>query len=239
MNGITFAQFVRKLTKQNSTSLPDDDLVVYANAAKEEMCSDVEILDEAYFNMEWYRDLVAGQRFYSLPWGLMNRIQKVSLKLTAWGGKYRMAEESRLAMEQYPIDETNVAANSTDAAPKFFLNREGLYLLTSSTITDEVDGIQLFGKARPNDISAATLHSSVDLSVPPSADGVGVPERLHVLWARRTSIEFKQNQDRPIALNEKEQMFNQDLTKAIRALGGQNTVRKQAVRVPRNLGYQY
>lgn len=238
MNGVRAATIIRKYTKQNSTTLPDAEIADWFNQAKDEICMEAEAVNEGYFSMEYYRDLVAGQRQYMLPVDMMNRMEKVCIIFPGWED-YRQVDEVRLSMTDESTSETTITNTYNDTDPKMMLRRDSIYFLTGSPIPDQADGIQLWSKVFPNDISATTLLQTFDLSVPPSADGVGIPRELHNIICLRTSILYKQNRDRPIALNDMEQNYEFHLQKALNHINGANLARSVTVQFPYNDGSQY
>lgn len=238
MNGVRAANIIRKYTKQDSTTLPDSELAEWFNQAKDEICQEAEEINEGYFSMEFYRNLVAGQRQYTLPVDMLSRLEKVAIKFPTWDD-YRVVEEVRLSVSPNSTSETTITTSYVDSAPKMLLRRESIYFLTGSAIPDMTDGIQLWAKVFPNDISATTLAQTFDLSVAPFSDGVGIPRALHSIICLRTSILYKQNRDRPIALNDTEQNYEFLLRKALNAINGQNLARSISPQFPYDDGSTY
>ncbi|PIV90878.1 hypothetical protein COW46_00875 [Candidatus Gracilibacteria bacterium CG17_big_fil_post_rev_8_21_14_2_50_48_13] len=238
MNGIQFAALVRTTTNQDSATFPDARMVAYTNAALEELVPRVESVNEGFFTMEYYHDLVADQRLYTFPDDMMNRMEKLAIKFETWDG-YKWCEEDRLSMTGLPADEATIRAQYSDSRPKFWLRREGLYILTGSAIPDATDGIQFWAKKYPNDISATTLAQSFDMSIAPAADGVGIPRLMHRVLAMRVSIMYKEDRDRPLPLTQAEQNFEFHVQKMLDSIGGQNLERSITPRFPYDDGSQY
>lgn len=230
MTGAQFLSLLRLYTRSNTTTLPNADIVTFFNAAQDWMAQKIESVNEGFFSMDQTTDLVANERVYTLPVGMMNRIEKVYVKFPTWD-RWRTATEAQLSMQPWPVDEDTITRMYSDDNPQFFLRRNSIILLTHSAIPAGADGLNLWAKVYPSPISTTTLSSNADLSVSPTSTGVGVPRQIHELICRRISTEWKQTQDRPIPLTEKEQKFDQDFKEALDAIKGQNIQRSVVVQM--------
>lgn len=230
MTGAQYLALLRIYTRSNSTTFTTADVVTLSNSAQDWMAQQIEAVNEGFFSMDQTTDLVADQRVYTLPAGMMNRIEKVYVKFPTWD-KWRTATEAQLSMEPWPLDETTIEARYSDYNPQFFLRRNSIILLTKSAIPAGTAALNLWAKAYPSPFSTTTLTSNADLSVSPTSTGVGIPRQMHELLCRRVSIEYKQNRDRPVPLTEREQLFDQDFQKAINAIAGQNIQRSVTVQM--------
>lgn len=237
MTPARFASLVRFYTKTNSTTFSDTDMLVLANVVKDTIAQDIERLNDGYFSMEQYADLASGQRQYSLPDELLNRIQQVELKLDSTWTEYKVCSEERLNIARYATDEATISTTYSDSDPKFYLNRKSLYILTATIPPTLANGLKLWCSVYPTDLSDLT--STVDMAVDPTSTGIGFPRQFHELLARRVSIEWKLSRDRPIPLSMLEQNYQKDFEKALDEIAGANTDRSQEVRLPYNDGSQY
>jgi len=238
MNGPTFVARVRKFTKSSGYTLSEEDIAIFANMALDEIVLRVNEINEGYFDVENFTDLVEGQRQYTLPSWLLAYMEKLTIKFDEWED-YVEAREERVAMSDSVMSELNIQRRYTDSAPMFWLRGNSIHILTSSPIPNAVGGIHLFSKQYPGEITATTLRQSFDLSVAPFGDVPGIPRVIHGVLAMRTSIMYKENQDRAIPLSQSEQSYEYHLDKALDAIVGQNRRRSITPAMPYNDGSQY
>lgn len=239
MNGLQIDRLLSAYTKQTSkTVFPNETRIAFLNVAKDEVCKKAEEINEGYFTMEQYLDLVDGRRQYALPSWIMNRVESVSVKMTGWED-YRIANEVMLSMLDRDINEEMIVQTYSDRPPSFLIRRTSLYLLTASPVVDSVDGLHMWAKMWPADKAEADLSGNVDWSVAPTDNSVGIPRTLHELIVRRASILYKNSLDRPIPLTEQEGLYGADLKDAIDGMANQNIMRSITPIFPYNDGSNY
>lgn len=221
MTPAQFALYVRKKTKTDATTYPDELLLIHANIAKNEICEAVVDTDEGYFDMELTRNLEVGKRNYTLDASIMNGIKYVEGMLDG---------ENQKHLIPYNLHKLKVATNEASIVSfmagqrwGYFLSGNQIYVLNDAAIVPVTDGLKMWASVYPLDLD--DLSSTVDMSEPPNGSDIefGVPIALHELMARRTIIEYKTSQEKPIALTEKEQKFDVDLLQKIRQMTGLNT----------------
>jgi len=59
MKFVDFAALVRFYTHTDSTTFVDDDLLLLANVNKDELAKEIGLVNEGYFGVPCYKDLVA------------------------------------------------------------------------------------------------------------------------------------------------------------------------------------
>lgn len=204
--------------------------------------------DEDLFGVPATRDLVASdtadftKREYSFPDDLI-ALKSVDAALD--GTNWIHLTELDLTKFKRVSDEATVtgifnngafsASNSTGAAFDIFRNSLWIY---SSTITALVNGLKMWYIAFPADITAATLALATDLSIDPTSTTSQLPRQFHELWARRISILWKSNREKPIPLTEREQVFDIDFKKAIGSIKNFNKERSNTATMPDDSRYQ-
>lgn len=213
-----FASYIRKRTRTDSTTFTDANILLSANAHKDIIADRIEQKNEGYFDMKMYRDLSANVRQYSLPENFLNRIRRVEVTLD--GTNWYVANEVEFNQLTYPITETDIQNNNSDYAPRYFLQRKSMTLLTGSAISTVADGLRLYSKVYPADFTDLT--STDDMSEDPTTTTIGFPKQFHVLLADAVIIEYKNEQDRPIPLTESEAAWESRMQKALDSIAEQN-----------------
>jgi hypothetical protein len=240
MKGTTFASYIRKETKTNSTTFSDADIVLYANIVKDDLAAEiVSNVDEGYFDMELTRDLEANIRDYTFPDDLLKHIKLVTAKLD--GSNWSPLVEADISQ----FDDTPILANSyirelySGRKPEFLISGRGLRLLTGDDITAVVDGLNMLAEIYPEDITTTTLAATTDLSIPSSDTTHALPRQVHKHWATMVVIAYKQSRDKPIPLTKQEQKVEFDLQEAFKKLTPRNTNRSFIASTPRYDGQNY
>lgn len=222
MTGVTFAQLIRYYTKTNSSTFPDADIVLLANATKLELAQEVVKLDEDYFTIPMTRNLVASdssdvtKREYSVPTDTI-KVERVQAKLdgTNW---VKLTEFDATAFKR-PATEAEIKDHFGNGEGEAYYDffRKSLWIY-SGAITAGTATLEMWATIYPADISASTLASATDLSEDPSTTSFGMPLELHEIWARMISKAYKNSKDKPIPLSELELSIEADLAKALSIL---------------------
>lgn len=233
MTGANFAALIRKYTGTNVATLPDSDIVLLANTAKDSFASQIVKANEDVFGVPATRDLENDTREYSLPEDII-RIKSVEAKLN--GTDQVNMSELDLNTYKRTTDETtitNTFSNEQDHAfYDVFRNSLWLYCGALTGFTANNGFLKLWYIAWPADISAATLALLTDLSIDPTETSAQLPRQFHELWARQVSIDFKNSKDKPIPLNEKELAFKYDFSETMSSLSGLNLDRSLTATLP-------
>lgn len=211
MTGQNFASLIRKYTRTNSTTLPDSDIVLFGNVAKDDMAAMVLEAKEDAFVVPATTNLIDDQREYPFPTDILGSMSKLEAKFVV-GGNYIELDEISFEAKDVPHNEADIIAEYANEKGKAFydLRRNSIYLY-SGTIVEVTAGLKLWFSAFPQDISAASLSLSTDLSLSATTTDVTLPRMFHELWARKTSMLWKQSKEKPIPLSERELKFDVDM----------------------------
>ncbi len=216
MTPAQFTSFIRTQTKSNSTTFPDATLLLYANIVKDDIAKEITKISEDYFGMKFVRNLEAGKRKYSFPTDILNNIKYVQAKLD--GENWRVLRQFDVNFYQKPTDEASILSQFEGKEPQFDIYGANLEIYSDKTIIDVADGLELWGMIYPKDLSS--LSGNVDMSIPPDNVSFGMPRQLHLIWATKVIVMYKNSKDRPIPLTEQEANVDRDLLLAIRSLTG-------------------
>lgn len=240
MKGTTFAAYIREKTKTNSTTFTDADIVTYANVAKDEIAEDIVAnVGEGYFDFMLTRDLEADIRNYTFPNDLLQHLRLVTAKLdgTNWNN---LLEVDISQFDDTPIMENSYIKNLYGAnRPEYYISGSELFILSGDDITAVSGGLKILAEVYPEDISTGSLSSSTDLSVPSSDSAVALPRAVHLHWATKVIVAYKESQDKPIPLTKQEQAIEIDLLNAYKRLTPRNADRSFIATTPTNDGQDY
>lgn len=240
MKGTTFAAYIRKQTKTNSTTFSDADIVTYANVVKDNLAADIVAnVDEGYFDMELYRDLEADIRDYTFPNDLLKHIKLVGAKLDGSNWVPLLEADVSQFDDTAILENTNIKDLYSARKPEFLISGRGLKILSGDDITAVSGGLKMLAEIYPEDITTTSLASSDDLSIPTSDTTHALPRQVHHHWATLVIIEYKQSRDKPIPLTKQEQKIEMDLLEAFKKLTPRNTNRSFAASVPTDTGENY
>jgi len=237
MTPTALAAYVRLKTRTNATTLTNADLIILANKVKDDLVLRVLDADEDILLVPTYLNLVANQREYPLHSDMLSRIKRVEAKLD--GTSYIKLYEFDLPQYKKPIStEADIVAEfgNTEGSAFFDIMRKSIFLYTG-TITSVTDGLKIWLNTFPLDISS--MESTTDMSVDPTTTTHGIPRELHNVLATGMVVEYKESREKPIPLNEREQMYDQDVRKAVQSLKRGNYDRQVLGLVPQNDGSQY
>lgn len=233
MTGTTFAALVREYTRSNSSVLTDATIVLLANAEKDGfLAPKLQEAKQDNFVVPATRDLKANKREYPFPSDVISGITKVEIKFDPTGS-YIPADELNINAHKVTEEESQITSYFANEKGRAFydLRRRAIFIY-SGTVIDVTDGLKLFYSVFPSDIDATTLTSDDDLSLEQSTIEVTVPKIFHELWARRVSMSWKQNRQKPIPLNERELKFQDDWDQMISVFKNGNTDLNLHARLP-------
>jgi len=208
------ATYVRKKTRTDASSFPDTLLMIYANIAKNDICAAIIKTDEDYFGLKFTRDLVAGQRNYGISSDVITGLKFVEAKIDGINQKH--LDPFNLTKLRVSTDEASIVSYMSGRNWGYYIFGKQFWLLSDTPIIDVDDGLTMWANILPADLTDMT--STTDMSAAPSNTEFGIPKALHELLARRMIIEYKNSQEKPIPLTEKEQKFDFDLADKIRLL---------------------
>jgi len=240
MKGTTFAAYIRKLTKTNSTTLPDADIVTLANVIKDDFAAAIVAnVDEHYFEIEMVRDLEADIRDYTFADDVLKHMTFAEAKLD--GTNWSTLHEADIS--QFPdtpiLENTYIKELYSARKPEFLISGRSLRLLTGDDIIAVTEGLKLLAEIYPEDIVSGDLASSSDLSIPSSDVTHRLPRQVHKHWALKVVIEYKQSRDKPIPLTQQEQRVEIDLQDVFTKLAPRNNNRSFVASVPADTGQNY
>lgn len=237
MTPVKFAQHVRYMTRTNSTTFTDADILALMEIRQDELAKDILDADEDHFLVPQYSDLEANVREYSLPLDILASIKRVECKFN--GTDYiKLDELDIVSLKDSILTESVITENfSNEKGGAFFdISRKSLNIY-SGTITDVTDGLRTWVNAWPATVTS--LAGTTDLSVDPSTTTLGMPRELHEIWARGVIIDYKSSREKPIPLSERELSYKVDKMAAISSLKPGNRDREVIFSVPHNDGSQY
>lgn len=228
MTQAQFAEYIRKKTKTNSTTLPDAEILLYANIIKDDLAKEVNKANEDYFGIRIVRDLVAGKRNYLFPSYVMGKIKYLQAKLD--GTNPKRLNEFDINTYERPTNESKILANWAGQEPTFDIFGGEIVIYSDSTIIEVTGGLELWAIIYPADLTS--LAGTADMSIAPSNITFGMPRQLHMVWATKVIIEYKTSKERPIPLTEREQNIQIELDTAINSLKNQNLDRAIVATIP-------
>lgn len=239
MKGTSFAAYIRKLTKTNSTTLPDADIVTFANIVKDDIAEEiVSNLDENYFDMELTRDLEVGIRDYTFADDTLKHIKYAAAKLDGSNVSY-LGEADISQFDTPMLENSYIKEKYASRKPEYYISGRGMTILSGDDIIDVTGGLKLLAEIYPEDLTTGDLSSSDDLSIPSSDETHRLPRQTHKVWAIKVAIEYKQSRDKPIPLTQQEQKVDITLQNLLTKLVKRNAVRSFTASVPKDDGQDY
>jgi len=232
-----FATHVRFMTRTNSTTFTDANILALMKIRQDEIAKDILDADEDILLIPQYTSLVANQREYPLPQDMLASIKRIEAKLD--GTNYiKLKELDIVSLKNSILTESEITENFSNEEDCAFydLSRKSIYLY-SGTITSVADGLRVWVNTWPSAIG--DLSATDDMSQDPSTTTHGIPRELHEIWARGVIIDWKSSREKPIPLTEKELSYKIDKITAINSLKPQSRDRQVIGAVPYNDGSQY
>lgn len=239
-----FVSYVRWLTKTNSTTFQDGDVVVVANAIIEEFSQEIAKVNEDYFGMLFYRSLIAGQRDYTFPSEICNNMKRLEICIAGDTNddgnlKYKIADEFDLNLYEHSTDEATITSQFNEKNPAFEIYGGSIWIYSGETIIDVTDGLKLWAIMYPQTMVTDDLSTAVQMDVPKTSTSFGLKRQFHKLLAIKVAIEWKQSREKPIPLRGDELTFDTQFQKAVESARGMNLDRAFTAKVPYNDGSQY
>lgn len=239
MTGATFASLVRKYTGTDSTTLPDADLLLFANVEKDDLAEFItDQVGEDIFELQFTRDLIANQREYSLPTQMMLHMKRCHAKLDGTNSVL-LEEFDKNMIRESILTETQIRSVFAGRKPQFDLLDTGLKIYSEDPIIEVSEGLILDTIIYPENIDADDLASNGDLSRPSTTTVTRLPRASHRVWAIRTSIAYKESRPKAIPLNQTEKNIEGYTERMIANLRGRNLDRSYVPPEPVDNGTQY
>jgi len=223
------------LTKTDSNTLPDSQILLLANVARDEIAKEIIQVNEDYFGERSVRNLIAGRREYRFPLEILSNTKAVEAILDG-ENQVRLIEADLNVDYKGTMDEQSIRENFFGKRPRYMIYRSALWLLTGEEIQDVDEGLILWHMEYPESLTEFDDTDMVRGSTPTSR---GFPRQFHELIGRRISILYKGSQPRPIPLSEREQMYEYELEKSLRSIRGLNLDRSIIASYPYDTGCNY
>lgn len=238
MKRLELANLVRKRTKTDTDTFTDADLLLYANTWLFDIATKINEANEDYFGMTSTRNIVAGQREYTLPSDVLNAIKSVEIKFSSDGDWVTLGEFDIVNFKR-PTSEANIINDfsNEEGYCAYDISGNSLFIYSGTIENNVTGGLKLHYFVEPDPLPDVT-DNTTDMKVDPGTTGFGFPKQFHELLARRISIEYKENAQQPIPLNSLEQKYEFDLEVALNKIKGRNKSRSVIARVPMIHGYQ-
>lgn len=242
MTGTNFAAYIRNITKTNSTTLPDSEIVLLANVEKDNIAElIVSNVDEGYFNMTDTRDLEVSVRNYTYPSDMLKSIRYVAAKLDGTNWSYlREVDFGYIEARGLPLlENTHIKEEFAGTEPRYLYSNQELVILSGDDIIAVDEGLKLVSEVYPEDIASGDLAAATDLSIASTTTTVRLPRQTHKVWAHMVSISYKSSKDKPLPLTDAEKKLEFDLQDMYKKLRGRNAVRVTQGHVPYDDGQDY
>lgn len=230
MTPAKFAYHVRQMTRTNSTTFTDAEILALMEIRQDELAKDILEADEDILLIPQYTSLIANQREYPLPQDKLSSIKRVEAKLD--GTNFiKLYEFDPTTYGRTINTESDIVQNffNEEGRAYFDLMRNSLKIY-SGTITDVAGGLKILVNTWPAPIS--DLAATNDMSQDPSTTTHGIPRELHEIWARGVIIDWKGSRENPIPLNERELSYKVDKERAVSSLKPQNLDRTVQGQLP-------
>lgn len=219
--------------RTNESMFPDDKLTILAREKQIEIAKAIETVDEDFFQSHETTDLKPTDetREYSLPLDSLDRMKMVEAKLD--GENWTRLLEMDLNIYEKTTDEETIQENFgiTYGTAFFDLGRRSLFLYTGKVEQEVEAGLHWIGFSLPYRVT--DWSKTTDLSVP-IGNYCGMPISFHSLWLDACVIDWKSSHDKPVALTEREELFNYYLQQQLMYAKELNRDRSNTIPLPRS-----
>lgn len=230
------ATYIRQITRTDSTTFTNAEILVLLNVAKDDIAGKIIKANEDYFGVPATTNLVADQREYPIADDILGNLKRIEVAFAT--------DTPLVYIPIKEMDQTSYKKGSGEVAiVANFGNNEGeafydifrkAITIYSGTIISVTAGIKIWYMHYPADFSDLT--NEVDMSVDPSTTKAGFPRPLHELLCRKVSMMFKTSKEAPIPFTESELSYKLDLPEAIETLKGMNLDREVQGSIPDETG---
>ncbi len=232
MTGNQLRDYIRFSTKTDANTFPESEMLLLVNIGMDDIAKEIIAVNEDYFGERSYRDLVADRREYRFPVDILSNIKAAEAMLD--GENWERLDEIDLNDGYHKaMDEDVIRESFYGKRSRFMVYRSALWILSGEPITDVDSGLVLWHMVYPSHLTEFT---DDDLTIRTDEQERGFPRQFHELLGRKVSILYKSSKPRPIPLNEREQMFELDLHKALVSIRGLNLDRSIIADYPKDNG---
>ncbi len=239
MTGNIFTSLLREYTFTDSGTLPNADILMFANAEKDDLAEFIaDQMGEDIFMLTYKRNLEAGKREYSLPRQTLLNIKRVTAALD--GEKNVLIEEFDINDIRKPlVTEDDITSAFAGRKPRFDMLDIGIKIYSEVPIIDVTEGLNIEIIQYPENIIEANLSSDSDLSTASATTKTRLPKAAHRVWLLKTSIAYKESRPKPIPLNKTEENIEFYIERMITNLRGRNLDRSYTPDIPVDNGFNY
>ena len=169
MTGTELATYIRWLTKTNSTTFTDADMLPLVNTFKDEIASRIVETVNYMFKIPCTFNLVANQREYALGDDLLNRLDKVEIRFVSTDDR-----QPAYYIKDYRGSETEAqitaSYNNSKGGFAYTVRRRALLIL-SGTIIAVTNGVRTVSLIYPANL--ANMTGTTGLEVDPTTTTFG------------------------------------------------------------------
>lgn len=227
MTGAELAAIVRRKTYTDTTSFTNADIVASLNEIMDEIAPKITQAFQDMFLLPQTDDLVADQREYALPDGFI-KLKQLEAKLD--GLDWIKVDPFDLNNDRRPTAEADILENfgTGQGEVKYDTFRGSFKIYSGAAITSVTGGLKGWFIVYPPKFSVDGASSTfnitgtTDLSIAPSDTTVGIPRLFHKLIAQKVIVDWKLTQDKPVALNQDEQLWEVKFKEMVNVLRDQN-----------------
>ena len=241
MTGTSFASYIRKKTKTNTTTFTDAEIVEMANVVKDELAEEIVAnVDESYFEIELTRDLEASIRNYTFPNDILKHVNHVEVDLDGDSDYTPLTEADKSQFDDIALLQNDeIKLKYSAEKPQFIIRGRELVILSGDDMEAVTDGLKMTAEIYPEDITTSDLGSPSDLSIPSSDTTFRLPRTTHFNWATKVIIMYKESQDVPIPLTKSEEAIEFRMERMFKKLTPRNKNRSFQASTPQNTGHDY
>lgn len=230
-----FAAYIRHFTHTNATTFTDADMLVLTNAEKDAMAMEILGINENYFGLPYFEDLVSNQREYPIDISVANQIKFIEVKLD--GTNWERLEETDFNLEDMITTEEGIQSHYQGRDPEFVFFRNSLWILSDAAISAVTDGLKIWAYTWPADFT--NLASTTEMATNPSSTTHGWPRPFQKLLAEKVIVSFKEGKEKPIPLTKSEAMWGQKFQIALDHISRPHLNRSFRAQIPRDTGENY
>lgn len=228
MKALDLATYIRTKTRTNTTTFTDAEMLPFVKFRQDEIARTIQnslAEDEDIFLTPHIANLIASstQRDYGFEGDMLSRLKRVEAMFDGvnWVRLHGMD------MNEYKgtHDEDSIIANfnnyqyqkaSNPGGASYDIQRRSIFIY-SGTIEPVTNGLKVWFFDYPAYITDLT-ENTLEIEDDPSNTTHGFPRELHEILARGVIIDWKDSQEKPIPLTEKELRYEYDMNKAILTL---------------------
>lgn len=235
MTFVEFAKYIRYFTNTDTSSFTNEDILMLANAEKDEIAVRILGANENYFGLPYTDDLILNQREYPLDVSVAGQFKFVEVKLD--GTNWKRIYETDFNLENFVTTEAGIQAAFQGRTPEFALFRNSLWILSDSAIQNVTDGIKIWGYIWPANFTDLTL--ATEMATAPSTTTHGWPRQFQKLLADKVIIAYKESRDKPLPLTKNDSMWDNRMIQMLDGISHPNQDRTFTSSIPFDNGDSY